>query len=375
MTQDAQKPVALVVDACTPLYDRDSGSQDTLQYIQALQHLGFHVVFVPFACDFTPQYTPYLEAQGVECIYPPRAHSLQEAIRKEAPRARLVLVFRHTVLATILPNLRECAPDAKVILETVDLHHLREMRQAELGGDDEMRRAALNARDNELDMIAQSDAAILLSQYELDYLASLPAAGNLVHIPIARDIPPQPTSDFQSRRDILFIGVFRHPPNADGICWFTNTVWPLITAKDDDIKLHIVGAYAPDSVSDLASDKVLVHGHLPDLAPLMQSVRVGIAPLRYGAGLKGKIITTLGNGVPVVSTSVGVEGASYVPGTHVLVADEPQAFANSVLALYREEVLWQALASKGRDFVTSEFSVAAFRDRFAALLSDLGVTP
>jgi glycosyltransferase involved in cell wall biosynthesis len=154
-------------------------------------------------------------------------------------------------------------------------------------------------------------------------------------------------------------------PLADG------AVIPGITPPG--VRLHIVGSQTPSAIHALATDDIVVHGFVEDLDAMFQNVRVSVAPLRYGAGLKGKIAESLGHGVPCVSTTIGIEGSGLSDGGEILVADEAEAFADAVVRAYTDDALWDRLSSAGVAFVRERYSLDTHAERFRALFAELGV--
>jgi glycosyltransferase involved in cell wall biosynthesis len=191
-----------------------------------------------------------------------------------------------------------------------------------------------------------------------------------IHPSRSKEIPP-----FEGRRDILFIGGFEHTPNVDAMLWFTAEIMPRILAELPDARLHIVGSKMPDQIAALASENVITHGYVADVEPLFASCLLSVAPLRWGAGVKGKTNQSMSYGVPVVSTSVGAEGMHLVHNENVLIADEPADFAAEVVRLYRDAALWRKLSRNGRRNIEEHFSFAAAKRNLAALLCQLQVLP
>jgi len=149
--------------------------------------------------------------------------------------------------------------------------------------------------------------------------------------------------------ELLFVGGFIHPPNEDGICWFVREVWPDVRDAVPDATLTIVGSHASAEV--LALERcagVRVVGYVPDTAPYLDRAAVSIAPLRYGSGMKGKVVEALACGVPVVTTSAGAQGLEVRAGVDLEVADQPQAFAHAVVALLQNPVLAEAMGLAGQ---------------------------
>jgi GT2 family glycosyltransferase len=364
----------LVVDEDTPRPDHDSGSIDTLEYIRALVQFGYHVVFLPKNCVYLGSYTQAMQRIGVECLYAPYINSPDHAIQAIGDRIDAVLVFRFHVAQLLLPIIRKYAPAAKIVLETVDLHYLRESRMAHLGESEDDLANAEKMKTDELTVIDSVDATILLSEFEMKEVRKELPFSNLHCIPIPREspvvrLPIRP----DNRNTLLFVGGFKHLPNVDGIIWFVSDVWPHLVRRNFRGKLVIVGSDMPDSVKKLASENIEVKGFVENLDPLYAECRVTIAPLRVGAGVKGKIISSLGYGVPCVSTEIGVEGAGLKHDSHVLVADDPVNFAEEIIRVYEDDSLWQRLSDNGRDIFQRKFSTESVFPKIRKLLDLLGI--
>ena len=173
------------------------------------------------------------------------------------------------------------------------------------------------------------------------------------------------------RKDFLFIGGYRHRPNVDALLWFVSKVWPRVQAKGFQDRFLIVGSHVPDEIAALVSDKIEVRGHVADLASLFDACRLSIAPLRYGGGIKGKIVTSLSHGVPVVGTSIAAEGMGLRHKENILVADKPRAMANDIVRLYGDADLWQRLSSNGYTAFLDKFSEASGGARLLAVFDGL----
>ena len=352
----------LLIDALTPMPDRDSGSLRLVNLMRLLREEGAHVVFLPADRKHAGAYTEALQRLGVETWYAPFAAHPPAWLREHGSRFDTVVVSRHYVAREFLPLLRAHAPQARVVFDSVDLHYLREQRAAGVAGDAAMARNAQRTRALELDVIARSDRTLVVSEVERALLAAdapdarVDVLSNLHRIAGAGATFPQ-------RRDLVFVGGFRHPPNVDAVRWFVATVFPLIRAQLPTVCFHCIGGDVTPEIQALsAQDGVIVHGHVPDITPYMDGCRIALAPLRYGAGVKGKVNLSMAHGQPVVATSCAVEGMHLVDGHDVLVADEAEAFAAGVVRLYGNETLWMALSLHGLDNVSRHFSMDAARE-------------
>ena len=351
----------LVIDALTPQPDRDSGSLRLVNLMRLLIEEGAHVVFMPANRCSDGAYTTALQRMGVECWHAPHAKRFPAWLREHGPRFDVALVSRHYVAGEMLPLLRRYAPRARVLFDTVDLHYLRERRAAELAGDPAALRAATRTRERELALIREADATLVVSEVERALLATdAPGAHVRVLSNLHREAPQGPA--WSQRDGLLFVGGFRHPPNVDAVLWFAREVFPRIRAVRPDVEFHCVGGDVPHEIERLADiPGVRIHGHVPDLQPLLDGARVSIAPLRYGAGVKGKVNQAMAHGLPVVATTAAVEGMHLREGEDVLVADDIAGFAEAVLRLMDNEALWSRLSANGRDNVARHFSLDAAR--------------
>lgn len=361
-TRHLYRKQILIMDALTPTPDQDSGSLRMANLMRLLVEEGAHVAFYPANREHAGAYTEALQRMGVEAWYAPFAGRAPVWLRQHGHRFDTVMVSRHYVARELLPLLRKYAPQAQIVFDSVDLHYLRETRGAELAQDPALMRSALATRKLELDVIAQADATFVVSDIERALLAKdAPSArvellSNL-HRTARRGRP------FGERRDLVFVGGFRHPPNVDAVLWFADEVLPRVREKRPDVRFHCIGNHAPEPVLALARrEGVLVHGHVPDIDPYMDGVRIGLAPLRYGAGVKGKINLSMAHGQPVVATPCAVEGMHLRDGRDVLVAESAEDYAAAVLRLYDDEALWETLSKNGLDNVARHFSPDAARE-------------
>jgi len=352
----------LVLDALTPQPDHDSGSLRLVNLMRLLVEEGAHVVFMPANRAHAGRYTHALQQLGVETWYAPFARRAPAWLREHGPRFDAVLVSRHYVASEFLPLLRRHAPQARIVFDSVDLHYLRERRAAELAGDARLRQLAEQTRRAELSVIARADTTLVVSEAERSLLAT-DAPDARVELLSNLHRVAGPGRPFAQREDIVFVGGFRHPPNVDAVRWFVESVFPRVREHLPRLRFHCIGSDVPDEIRAYsARGGVVVHGHVPDIDPYMDGCRVAIAPLRYGAGVKGKVNLSMAHGQPVVATSCAVEGMHLVDGRDVLVGDDADAFATQVVRLYSDAALWQRLSDAGLENVRRHFSLDSARD-------------
>lgn len=363
----------LYIDAETPMPDRNSGSIDALNILRIFTDLGFRVTFIPES-NFLHRgkYTEALQACGIEVVYHPYNSTVGEVLERGTREFDIVVLCRIYIAEKYVDRLRECAPHAKIVFNTVDLHFLRLMREADLLGNEELASSAKQVRISELDVIKKADVTIVLSSVEAELVEQeLPGARVRV-IPLLRQIPAKcDAPGFDSRAGIIFMGTYQHPPNCDAVIYFVREIWPLIRREIPDVRFFIVGSEVTKEVEALSGNGVEVLGFVEDLTPLLRACRLSVAPLRYGAGLKGKIATSMQEGLPCVSTSIGAEGAEIASGKELLIADGREAFADAVVRLYNEPELWARLARDGFEYARRSLSIESNILRFADLLAKI----
>ena len=345
----------LIVEACMITPDQDSGSVRLLNLLQMLKADGHHVIFVADNLDGNPKYASQLTSLGIEVLHGQFAGSVRKLLRTRGSSLDAIMFCRHYIASRYIESVRSFAPNAKIIFDTVDLHFVREEREATLHSNAAMARASAVTRSKELHVIAHSDVTLVVSEFEKTLLAEiLPTARVEVISNIHSATPDRPGPD--AREGILFVGGFRHPPNIDAVTWYANDILPLVRRELPDVVTIIVGSNMPDSVQLLQRDGLDVRGYVSDTVPLLQAARLSIAPLRYGAGVKGKVNEAMNFGVPVVATSCAIEGMKLAHEEGALVADDAVSFAAAIVRLYRDPDLWQRLSAAGVANVEQHFS-------------------
>ena len=178
---------------------------------------------------------------------------------------------------------------------------------------------------------------------------------------------------FDERRDLVFIGNFNHRPNTDAVHFFVREIFPLVRAALPGVKLYLAGSNTTDEISAYQSEAIVVMGYVPDIEPLLASCRIFVAPLRFGAGMKGKIGDALSYGIPVVTTSIGAEGLGINDREQALIIDAPETFAEKISELYRDRELWQHLSDYGYEHIRSHYTPERVEEKILHALQGLGV--
>jgi GT2 family glycosyltransferase/glycosyltransferase involved in cell wall biosynthesis len=359
----------LVIDHHLPMPDRDSGSVRMFNLLRTLQGLGHEVTFLPDnLADISP-YGDALRKHGIAVLRHPYIKSIREYLRTEGHGYDIIILSRCDFARKHVADVRAFAPKSRLIFDTVDLHFLREQRASAITNQPSDREIAREKRQIELDLVEEADQTWVVSPVERDIIlsshpqSSVEVVSNIVELPGS-------VTPFADRRDILFIGSFQHPPNTDGVLFFSREILPLVQEQMSGLRFYIIGDKAPPEVVALSSEQVIVTGYQPDVSIYFNTIKLSVAPLRYGAGVKGKINQSMGFGVPVVATPIAAEGMSLVNGEEIIIAEEPHDFAQSLVQLYSDQELWERLSHNALKKAGELFSLSAARRKLEVLLGD-----
>jgi GT2 family glycosyltransferase len=359
----------LVIDHHLPMPEKDAGSLRMFHILNILRRLGHRVTFIPDNLADFPPYAGELQKRGIEVVYHPYIKKVRDYLISHGSEFDAVVLSRCDFARKHIGDVRVHAPQSRVIFDTVDLHFLRTHREAQITDDPDIREKAREREQLEYDLIDRADETWVVSGVEQKLLLEARPDKSIQVVPTIVDVPGSNTP-FSLRNDFLFIGGFQHTPNIDAVIFFLEKIYPLVREHLSDAKFYIIGDKAPPEVVALATDNVVVTGLQLDVQPFFESVKLSVAPLRYGAGIKGKINQSMGFGVPVVATSLAVEGIALTDREDILIADEPEDFARALIELYESEELWNRLSTNGIKAAKAHYSVSAVRKRLNRLLSD-----
>ena len=363
----------LVLEHCTPTPNQDAGSVTVVNLLIILREMGYQVTFIPednFL--YMPDYTVDLQRIGVEVLYAPYVRSVKEHVQKCGNRYDLVFLFRPVVVERHLDAIRQYCPKAKTLYYTHDLHHVRMMREAELLKDSRKFEEAEEMKLREYKAIEAVDSSIMVSDVELDLIRVQFPEKNLHSLPLLLNVDGT-HSGFKNRKDIVFVGGYQHGPNVDAVEYFVKQVMPLVRIHLPGVSFYAVGSKPPEAIKALAADDVIVVGYVDDLQSFLDKMRISVAPLRYGAGIKGKVGTAMAAGLPVIATSVATEGMDITSGREIISVDGPQAFADAVVMLYKNQEQWNQISVNGIEFAEKTWGAKAAWSNFSQILLSLGL--
>jgi GT2 family glycosyltransferase len=364
----------LFLDQCNPTPDMDSGSIDSFNTMVLLRDMAFQVTFIPVS-DFlySSKYTKDLQSVGIEVLYSPFVTSVEQHLKEYGHRYHLIFACRYNTLDPHLDNLKMYCPHAKIIFNTVDLHYLRLMRSAEISNDISLQANAAKVKDIELRLMGVANITTVVSKLEHEILCNLTDKRKIRLMPYSRFIRGTKAA-FHERSDIVFVGGYAHQPNIDAVLYFVKDIMPLLRLRLAGLKFYVVGSNPTSEIMALACEDVIILGYVENLNSLLDKFRVSVAPLRFGAGIKGKIGTAMAVGLPVVATSMAAEGMELTNGENIVIADGAERFAAAIEGLYQNESNWNHIRNQGLEFAEQAWGGAAAMKVLGGILSELEFT-
>ena len=367
----------LVIDHYVPQWDQDAGSRTIFQYLEILIELGFKVTFWPDNLYFDSVYAPILQEMGVEVIHGPsyRDH-FGEFIKERADLYDAVFLSRPHVAVEYLPLIKQHSR-ARILYYGHDLHFRRMQASRDLGQRIEPE-AIAEMRELELRVCRECDVIFYPDPDELKVLAG--EIGDN-HIFIANPVFVYDDAQIEAARArldkiqeahdsrLLFVGGFNHTPNREGILWFVERVLPLIADRIPDVRFDVAGSNPPPEVVALASERVTILGRVSDekLDELYKDASLAVAPLRYGAGVKGKVIEAMAFGIPVGTTSVGGQGID-IGQEGLFIGDQPEELADAIIRGLTDRVEAQRRAENALDYIRQRYGRSEMLDVFRRLI-------
>lgn len=357
-----------------PETDTNSGALRMYEIVRLLLQNGHQVTYFSHT-DNGEKYRTALECIGAECITdsggsisgsPQEMYAFQDAHEFD-----IAVFVQYNFYILYAPIFRALFPNCRLILDTLDLHFLRLSREAELLCDNSVSELAESAKRDELQALHDADSIWVVTQVEKDILSGMQLPGRIHVVENIHRVDKDPPG-LENREGIVFLGGYRHSPNVDAVKYFLNDIYPLLQEKLPDIRVTIAGSHPPYEFNSYEQKypNVRVTGFVEDHRALLRAHRVGIAPLRYGAGMKGKIGEYLSCGLPCVTTFIGAEGMRFTHEKEVLIADRPQEFVDCIVRLYTDNSLWKSLSAAGIEYISTNLSSKAITPHVLDAIED-----
>lgn len=366
------KPCVVIVDHYVPQPDRDAGSRTMVAFIKSLLKIGCNVKFWPDNLWCDPIYTPQLQQLGVEVLY---GHEylgkFEQWIKASEGAITQVLLSRPHISINYINVLAKFS-DIRVVYYGHDLHFARIKNEAELTGNSSLLKEAEDYLRTESDIWKSVDVVLYPSDEETSFIKGNYPAIN------AQTISPYTyaqASEYLNRvavenNTIIFVAGFGHPPNADAAKWFVNDILPIVRQAIPDITVYLIGSNPSDDVKALASENIIVTGYVTDqqLLDYYLTARVAVVPLRYGAGIKNKVVEAMAYGTPLVTTEIGAQGLAELDKL-IPITSNAATFADYVCMLIRDNDEWLKTSHNGATFVLNRFSEEAMENMLGRALN------
>lgn len=375
--RSAGKLSVLVVDHYIPQPDRDAGSKAIWHLLQVLVKQGYSVKFWPENLHPDPEYIGLLQGIGVEVLYGgDYVGNFDKWLAEHGQDLHTAILSRPHVSVNFVDALRE-KTHSRILFYGHDIHHLRMLEQLKVSPSRQLEQDMIRFRELEYEMWRKSDAILYFSidetAYVKEWLAANKGSATAETLPLygMGAIPERAQGNSDQREGILFVAGFGHPPNVDAAAWLVAEVMPLVRASHPDVHLSLVGSNPRPEVMALASvtDRISVTGFVTDqeLDSRYSCAKVAVAPLRFGGGMKGKVLEALRHGVPCVTTSVGVQGLSHA-ADFMLGYDQPADFAARLVELMDCPEEWSRVSQEGLRFMSEYFSGSAYEDQLSKIM-------
>jgi glycosyltransferase involved in cell wall biosynthesis len=367
---DPIKKTILIIDDNLPQHDKSSGSKRLFELIKIFKSSALNVIFMPNDGLKTEPYGQQLKQLKVDVLlYSPNRKAMLKNLKSLLKEIDYAWISR-PILNKEFQKIIKKSAKAKIIFDTVDLHYIRIERQAENENNKKLRIKALKFKKLELDLAKKADATITITAIEQKLLEN-ENINNVFTIPNIHELNPSPKEiSFEQRNGLVFIGGYMHEPNVDAVKWLITEIMPTVWSKLPDVKVHLLGSYPTSDVLNLTNKLVFVPGYVEDVSNYFYTAKIFVAPLRYGAGMKGKIGQSLEFGLPVVTTNIGAEGMNLIDGENVSIADETQDFANKIINLYENPQLWHKMKANAEKSLAN-YAPIRVKEQLVKLLNSL----
>jgi len=357
-------PRIIVFDERIPTPDRDAGSLRMFLILKTLAKWS-RVVFVPINRPKDLDYERALWKEGIETA---DAIDYRRLLRDES--VKTAIVSRPGPAAALIHRIRRAMPRVRVVFDMVDTHFVRLGREYEVSRNAHARTEAQRYRKLESRLARASDLVWCASPEDKEVMEREVPGSRIEVVPTIHELHDG-GKPFADRQELLFIGNLAHRPNEDAILFFIREVYPRIRQVFPNMRLDIIGDNSSPEIIAYNSKEVRVRGYVPDVGPFLRERRVFVAPLRFGAGIKGKIGESMSYGLPVVTTTMGAEGFGLVNEHNAMIADTPEDFAAAVARLYSEKELWQMLAANSQRHIKDNFTPDVIAETINASIKEV----
>jgi len=368
----------LIIDEIIPEFNKDSGSRRLTEIIKLLLKNKVSVFLVADLKQYKykSDYIQKFKDLGVN-VYQPSIDSkgdlvtIEGFIKQMAPKMDVAWLHRPLIFDKYQALVKKANPKVKLVFDMVDFHYIRLLREYELNKDEALKAEAEKFLKIELQNCKNADVVIAISTTDKVLLKQHFNTDEKVvlisnihqYIDKSEDF-----NSFENRKDLLFVGSFRHDPNSDAVTYLKQDVMPIVWQTLPEVTVNIIGSYISDDIKDLASSNFKLLGFVDDLNVVINNSKLFVAPLRFGAGIKGKIGQSLEHSLPLVTTDVGAEGFDFGNQKQIMIANNTEAIAQKVINLYTNKVLWDE-ASNSCKTILEPFSLKVTENQLLQIIN------
>ncbi len=368
----------LIIDEIIPEFNKDSGSRRLTEIIKLLLKNKVSVFLVADLKQYKykSDYIQKFKDLGVN-VYQPSIDSkgdlvtIEGFIKQMAPKMDVAWLHRPLIFDKYQALVKKANPKVKLVFDMVDFHYIRLLREYELNKDEALKAEAEKFLKIELQNCKNADVVIAISTTDKVLLKQHFNTDEKVvlisnihqYIDKSEDF-----NSFENRKDLLFVGSFRHDPNTDAVKYLKQDVMPIVWQTLPEVTVNIIGSYITDDIKDLASSNFKLLGFVDDLNVVINNSKLFVAPLRFGAGIKGKIGQSLEHSLPLVTTDVGAEGFDFGNQKQIMIANNTEAIAQKVINLYTNKVLWDE-ASNSCKTILEPFSLKVTENQLLQIIN------
>ena len=351
------KITILFIDSTIPKFDDNAGNRTVYDYMRTLVRMGYNVKLMTEDFRYNPKYTPLYESMGIEVLYGSGYSSKWKTwIKDNANNINYIMLFRPNCAKFFLKFLKKnCA--ATIYYNVADLHFLRKEREYKITNNKRILSESKRYKKLETQYLRNADLCVTVSTAEYEIISTLVDSAKIRVFPIFCYDTVKKLIEKHNNNSLIFVGSFNHPPNDDAVRWFIESILPKIQTTINNVTINIVGSNISDDLRVKFSKCIVYHDHVSDeeLIRLYDEANASIIPLRYGAGVKGKTIESIHNLVPIVSTSIGLEGIEDIN----LIAEphnDAKSFADEVIKILSDNKYSNEISTKYSEYMKSHFS-------------------
>ena len=369
----------LIVDEIIPEFNKDSGSRRLTEIIKLLLKNNISVFLLADLKQYKykSDYIQKFKDLGVN-VYEPSIDANGDLVTKEgfitqiATKIDLAWLHRPMVFSKFQSIVKTANPNIKLVFDMVDFHYIRLLREYEISKNETLKVEAEKFLKIELEnseiadtviAISTTDQTLLKTHFNTDHKVVLISN---IHQHLGKS---NSFNGFESRKNLLFVGSFRHDPNKDAVKYLKEQIMPIVWQQLPEVEVNIIGSYVTDEIQALATEKFNLIGFVDDLNDCLNTHRLFVAPLRFGAGIKGKIGQSFEHSLPLVTSDVGAEGFNFGSQNSIMIANTAEETAQKIVELYTKQYLWEA-ASAASQAVLQPFSLAITEAQLLKIIND-----